>query len=117
MDECRMSDLASEVPDLDPLGGLRTSWDTGCAPNDSIEGINCYRAQNNCLAKCGTGSEGFPRICSDTLHATPKLLPEELRPKWLDEAICNIPLSESNDNWLNGSTLAGSQLGRKETAI
>jgi hypothetical protein len=69
-----------------PLGGLRTSWDTGCAPNDSTNEICCYRAQNDRLAKCGTGSEGFPRICSDTLHATPNVLSEELRPKWLDEA-------------------------------
>jgi hypothetical protein len=68
-------------------------------------------AQNDRLAKCGTGLEGFARICSDTLHATPNVCPEELRPKWLDEAICKIPLSESDDRWLNRSALTGSQMG------
>jgi len=50
-----------------PLGGLRTSWDTGCAPDDSNDEINCYRVQNDRIAKCGIGSEGFPRICPDAL--------------------------------------------------
>jgi hypothetical protein len=42
---------------------------------------------------------------------------EELRPKWLDDVPYKIPLSEYYGNWLNLSALAGSQLGRKETAI
>jgi hypothetical protein len=98
-------------------GGLRTSWDTGCAPNDSIDGINCYRAQSNRLAKCKTGSEGFPWICPDAPSATPNVLSEELRPKWLDDALCKIPPSEYDDKWLNRGALAGSPLGWKETAI
>jgi hypothetical protein len=99
------------------LWGLRTSWDTGCAPVDSTDGINCYRAQNDSLAKCRIGLKGFPRICPDTPSATPNVLPEELRPKWLDDALRKIPLLESDDKWLNRSALAGSPLGRKETAI
>jgi hypothetical protein len=43
-------------------------------------------AQNDRLAKQGNGSEGFVRICSDTLHATPNVCPEELHPKWLNES-------------------------------
>jgi hypothetical protein len=53
----------------------------------------------------------------DALSATSNVLPEELRPKWLDDAPCKIPPSESDGNWLNLSALAGSQLGQKETAI
>jgi hypothetical protein len=37
--------------------------------------------------------------------------------KWMNESICMIPPSESNDRWLNRSALAGSQMGWKETAI
>jgi hypothetical protein len=117
MDECWIPDLASLGTGSGPLRGLRTSWDTGCAPNDSTDGINYYRAQNNRLAKCGTGSEGFPRICPDAPSATPNVLPKELRPKWIDNALYKIPPSESDDKWLNRSALAGSPLGRKETAI
>jgi hypothetical protein len=65
-------------------------------------------AQNDRLAKCRTGLKGIAQIYSDTLHATPNVCPEELRPKWMDEAICNIPLSEFDDRWLNRSALAGS---------
>jgi hypothetical protein len=55
-----MSDLASEVLDLDPWGV--------CAPPRTLdvpqmippmESI-CYMAQKDRLAKCGTESEGFP---------------------------------------------------------
>jgi hypothetical protein len=73
--------------------------------------------QNDRLAKCGTGLEGFPQICSDAPSATSNVLPEELRPKWLDDVPCKIPPLESNGEWLNLSALAGSQLGWKETAI
>ena len=99
------------------LGGLRTFWLFGCAPNDSTNGIGCYRTQNDRLVKCGIGSEGFPQICSDAPSITPTVLPEELRPKWLNESISKISPSESDDRWLNRSALAGSQMGWKETAI
>jgi hypothetical protein len=59
----------------------------------------------------------FVRICSETLHATSNVCPKELRPKWLNESICKIPPSKSDDRWLNRSALAGSQMGWKETAI
>jgi hypothetical protein len=74
-------------------------------------------AQNDRLTKQGNGSEGFVLICSETLHVTPNVYPEELRPKWMNESICNIPPSEFDDIWLNRSTLAGSQMGWKETTI
>jgi hypothetical protein len=73
--------------------------------------------QNDRLAKCGTGSEGFPQIFLDALSATSNVLLEELHPKWMDDVPCNIPPSEFDGNWLNMRALDGSQLGRKEVAI
>jgi hypothetical protein len=98
-------------------GGFAHPLDTGCTPNDSTNRINCYRTQNDHLAKCGIGSGGFPRICSDASSATSNVLSEELHPKWLDDAPCKIPPSEFDGKWLNLSALARSQLGRKENAI
>ena len=117
MDECRISDMIPEALDLDPCGGLRTSWDTRCAPKDSTNGIYFYMAQNNHLSKCGIVLVVISRIYADTLHATPNVCLKALHPKCLDEVIWKIPLSESDDRWINRSTLVGSQMGWKETAI
>jgi hypothetical protein len=68
-------------------GGLRTSWALWMHPNDSTNGIGCYMTQNVHPGKCGTGSEGFPHICSDAPSITPTVLPQELRPGWLNVAL------------------------------
>jgi hypothetical protein len=117
MDECRISDLVSEALDLDPWGV--------CAPPGTLDApqrippteSDAIWLKTIVSPNAELGRKEFPRICSDTLHATPNVCPEELRPKWLDEAICKIPPSESDDRWLNRSALAGSQMGWKETAI
>ena len=102
-----------------PLRGLRPSWDIECAPKDSTIGIYCYMARNDRLVQMMKWVE---RVCPDllwnTLHATPNVCPEATAPLngWM-RSICNIPQSESDDRWLHGSVLAGSLLGRNESAI
>jgi hypothetical protein len=87
MDECRISDLVSEALDLDPWGV--------CAPSRTLDAPQRIPPTESAAIGLKTivspnaelGRKGLLQICSDTLHATPNVCPEELRPKWLDGAL------------------------------
>jgi hypothetical protein len=117
MDECRISDPVSKALDLDPWGV--------CAPPGALDAPKRIPPTESATIWLKTivspnkemGQKDLSRSDSETLHARPNVCPKNLRPKWLNESICKIPPSESDDRWLNRSTLAGSQMGWKETAI
>jgi hypothetical protein len=114
MDEFRISYLVSEALDLDPWGV--------CAPPGTLDAPQRIPPTKSDAIWLKTivspnAELGQKELLRSTLHATPNVCPEELRPKWMDEAICKIPPSESDDRWLNRSALAGSQMSWKETAI
>ena len=84
-----LSELGSDLygTGSGPLGGLRPSWDTECAPKDSTVGICCYMARNDRLVKRWNGSEGFVRICPGTSACNAKCLSGMTAPwiaGWID---------------------------------
>jgi hypothetical protein len=117
MDDCRISDLIPEALDLDPWGV--------CAPPGTLDApqrIPPTESATIWLKTIVSPNKEMGR--KDLFGSALKLcmqhqmsIREELRPKWLNESIYKIPLSESDDRWLNRSALAGSQMGWKETAI
>jgi hypothetical protein len=117
MDECRVSDPVSKALDLDPWGV--------CAPPGALDVPKRIPPTKSAAIWLKTivlpnnemGRKDLSGSALKTLHATPNVCPEKLRPKWMNESICNIPPSESDDRWFNRSALVGSQMGWKETAI
>ena len=117
MNDCRISNLIPEALDLDPWGV--------CAPPGALDAPQRIPPMESVVIWLKTiispnkemGRKDLSGSALKTLHATTNVCPEKLRPKWMNESICKIPLSESNERWLNRSALAGSQMGWKETAI
>ena len=105
------------APDLDPWGVCAPPWALNVPqkipPSESAAiWIKTIVSSNDEMCRKSLAGSAL-----EHLHATPNVCPEWLRPKWLDGSICNIPPSESDNRWLNGNTLAGSLLGRNESAI
>jgi hypothetical protein len=117
MGEYQISNPVSKALDLDP-------WGVGAPPGalDAPKRIPPTESAAIWLKTIVSPNKemGQKDLSGSTLKLCmqhPNVCPEELRPKWLNGSICEIPPSESDDRWLNRSALAGSQMGWKETAI
>jgi hypothetical protein len=117
MDVFRNSDRTSTASDLDPWGVCAPPWTQNAPQKIPPSESAAIWLKNIVSSNHEMGRKGLAGSALEHLHATPNVCPERLRPNWLDGSICNIPPSESDDRWLNESTLAGSLLGRNESAI